>query len=112
MPVQKATSLTRGTKSGFTPAKLVQAAFTKGKDVPATAEGATQTERYVFKVTAVEDPKLDPTSPGIKALENSLRNAYSDDIIGQYIAQLEHDYGVSINQTALNQVVGGTAPGS
>jgi peptidyl-prolyl cis-trans isomerase D len=110
--LQKATSLTRGTKSGFTPAKLVQATFTKGKDVPATAEGDNETERYVFKVTKIEDPKLDPNAPGIKALENSLRTAYSDDIIGQYIAQLEKDYGVSINQTALNQVVGGSTPGS
>ncbi len=112
LTVQKATGLTRGTKGGFTPAKLVQAAFTKGKDVPGNAEGANETERYVFVVTAIEEPKLDPNLPAIKTLESQLRSAYSDDIIGQYIAQLEKDYGVSINQTAVNQVVGGTQPGS
>jgi peptidyl-prolyl cis-trans isomerase D len=40
-----------------------------------------------------------------------LENAYADDVIGAYIARVEKEMGVSINQTALNQVVGGE-PGS
>jgi peptidyl-prolyl cis-trans isomerase D len=112
LPVQKVTDLTRGTRGGFTPPKLVQAAFSTPKDVPGSTEGAKQTERYVYRVTAVADPKLDPDAPDIKALASSLRTAYSDDIVGEYLAQLENDIGVRINQTALNQVVGGGEPGS
>jgi len=112
LPVQKVTDITRGTRGGFTPPKLVQAAFSTAKDVPGSTEGANETERYVYRVTSVTDPKLDPNSPDIKALASTLQNAYSDDIIGEYVTQLENDIGVSINQTALNQVVGGGEPGS
>jgi peptidyl-prolyl cis-trans isomerase D len=111
VPVQKSADITRGSQ-GFTPPKLVQAAFRTPKDVAASTEGDKQTERYVFRVTAVEDPKLDANSPDIKTLASSLQTAYSDDIMGEYITQLEIDIGVRINQTALNQVVGGGEPGS
>jgi peptidyl-prolyl cis-trans isomerase D len=112
LPVQKATGLTRGTRGGFTPPKLVQAAFSTPKDVPGSTEGANQTERYVYRVTAVEEPKLDANASNIKALAGTLQNAYSDDIIAEYVTQLENDIGVSINQTAFNQVVGGGEPRS
>jgi len=58
-------------------------------------------------VTDVIDPKLDAASPEAKQLSTTLQNAYADDIIGEYIARLENDYGVTINQSALNQVIGG-----
>ncbi len=111
LPVQKATDITRATRGGFTPPALVQAAFSTPKGVPGNAEGGKQSERYVFEVTAVEDPKLDPNSADAKSLKNSLQSAYSDDVVGEYIAQLESEFGISINQTALNQVVGGAEPG-
>jgi len=109
--VQKANDITRTTRGGFTPQPLVQAAFSTPKGMPGTAEGDKQTERYVFEVTAVEDPKLDPNSPEATTLKSSLQTAYSDDVVGEYIAQLENEFGISINQTALNQVVGGGQPG-
>jgi hypothetical protein len=37
-----------------------------------------------------------------------LQNSYSDDLVGEYLARLENDFKVSINQSALNQVVGGS----
>ena len=37
-----------------------------------------------------------------------MQNSYADDIIGQYIARVENDIGVTINQAALNQVIGGS----
>jgi peptidyl-prolyl cis-trans isomerase D len=112
LPVQKVNELTRGTKGGFVPPKLVQAAFHTPKDVPGSTEGDKATERYIFRVTAVIDPKLDPNSPEMQSLASTLQNAYSDDLIGEYITQLENEIGVSINRTALSQVVGGGEPGS
>lgn len=111
LQVQTGVDLQRRKTAGFVPAKLIDAAFRTAKDAPGIADGEQQTERYVFRVTAVTDPKFDPASPEAKQLTTSLQNAYADDIIGEYIGRLEADYGISINQQALNQVVGGGTGG-
>jgi hypothetical protein len=51
-------------------------------------------------------PPLDLQSPAAKRLLDTLSTAYSDDLIAQYVAQLQIDFGVKINQTALNQAIG------
>jgi peptidyl-prolyl cis-trans isomerase D len=107
LKVETATELQRRKPGGFVPAKVVEAAFRTPKDAPATTDGNTETERYVFRVTEVTDPKLDAASPEAKQLSATLQNSYADDIIGEYIARLETDLGISINQAAFNQVVGG-----
>ena len=112
LTVQKGADLQRGKPGGFVPGKLVQAAFVSAKDAPSIAEGDKATERFIFKVTAVEDPKLDANSPEAKAIAATLLNGYADDVVGSYIARLENEYNVTINQAALSQVVGGTEPGS
>ena len=55
-----ATDLQRGKAGGFAPAKLVEAAFKTAKDVPGSAAGDQETTRFVFRVTDVTDPPLDP----------------------------------------------------
>ena len=109
LKVVTATDLQRGKPGGFAPAKLVEAAFKTPKDVPASAEGDQETARFVFRVTDVVDPPLDPVAS--KAIATSLLNSYTDDIVGAYVTQLESDFGVTLNQQALNQVIGG-APAS
>ncbi len=110
LKVETATDLQRRKQAGFLPAKVVDAVFKTPKGAPASAEGDQQTERFVFRVTDVIDPKLDAASPEAKQLSTTLQNSYADDIIGEYIARLENDFGVNINQSALNQVIsGGTA---
>jgi len=111
LSVQKGVDLQRGKPGGFVPAKVVQAAFSAPKDVPGAVDGDKPSERYIYKVTSVEDPKPDPNSDAAKAIAASLETAYADDVIGEYIAKLEADYGVTINQATVNQVVGGE-PGS
>jgi hypothetical protein len=37
---------------------------------------------------------------------DALNNSYADDLIAQYVAKLQIDFGVRINQTALNQAIG------
>ncbi|MBI3704010.1 MAG: peptidylprolyl isomerase, partial [Rhizobiales bacterium] len=103
-----ASDLQRGRPAGFVPAKVVDAVFKVAKDAIGSSEGETQTQRIVFRVTEVIDPPLDANSSQAKQLAASLQTSYSDDMIGQYIARLESDYGVSINQAAVNQVIGGT----
>ena len=108
LKVVTATDLQRGKPGGFAPAKLVEAAFKTPKDVPASAEGDQETTRFVFRVTEVTDPPLDPIAG--KQLVTLLQNSYSDDIVGAYVSQLENDLGVTFNQQALNQVIGGGTP--
>ncbi len=102
-----ATDLQRGKPGGFAPAKLVDAAFKTPKGTPASAAGDQETARFVFRVTDVVEPMLDPTAN--KAIATSLQNSYADDIVGAYVTRLENDFGVTLNQQALNQVIGGGA---
>jgi len=61
----------------------------------------------VFLVTEVKVPPLDANSTEIKRLDEALRARMAEDLGAQYIARLESDVGVSINQSTLNQVTGG-----
>jgi peptidyl-prolyl cis-trans isomerase D len=90
-----------------TPAKLVEAVFKTPRGVAGSAEGENATQRFVYRVIDIVDPPVDAASPEIKQLSAQLQNSYADDIIGEYIGWLETDLGVSINQAALNQVIGG-----
>ena len=107
LKVETATDLQRGKQGGFVPAKVVEAVFRTPKGTPGTAEGNKETDRYVFRVTDVVDPVLDAASSDGKAVADAVKNSYSEDIVSEYIARLENDFGVTVNQPALNQVIGG-----
>ena len=107
LTVAKGADLQRRKQGGFVPAKVVDAIFKTPKDSPGSAEGASQTQRFVYRVTDVIDPKLDAGSPEAQQLKSTLQNSYADDIIGEYIGRLETELGVTLNQSALSQVIGG-----
>jgi len=107
VPVQTASDLQRRKPAGFIPAKAVDAVFKTPKGAPGSTEGETQTQRFVYRVTDVIEPKLDAASPEAKQLSTTLQSSYADDIIGEYIGRLENELGVTLNQSALNQVIGG-----
>ncbi len=109
LKVETASGLQRGKPADKLPDKLIAAAFGTPKDGAGSAEGDQQTQRYVFRVTKVLDPKLDPASPQGEAMRTSLQNSYGDDINVEYIARLEDQFGVEVNQAAVNQVLGGGA---
>jgi peptidyl-prolyl cis-trans isomerase D len=110
LKVDTAADMQRGKAAGFLPAKLTEAAFKLPKGAPASVDGDSASSRYVFVVTDVTEPAFNANAPEAKQLSASLQNSFADDIVGQYIARIESDIGVKINQTALNQVVGGGAP--
>jgi len=107
LKVETAADLQRGKPAGFIPAGVVEAAFRSPKGVPATTEGNNETERFILVVTDIVDPPFDANSQQGKAISSVLQNSYTDDLIGEYVSRLENDFGVTINQSALNQVVGG-----
>ncbi|WP_112663358.1 SurA N-terminal domain-containing protein [Microvirga flavescens] len=63
--------------------------------------------RVVFKVTSAAVPPLAADSQEAKTITDQLRTAMSDDLIAQYVAQIRQDLGVTINQTAMRQAIGG-----
>jgi len=107
LKVESANGLQRRRPAGFLSSRVIDAAFKTAKDAVGSSEGETPTQRFVFRVTEVNDAPLDTSSPDMKQVAGSLQSAIGDDLMGEYIARLESDYGVSINQQALNQVVGG-----
>jgi peptidyl-prolyl cis-trans isomerase D len=109
LTVATAVDLQRGKASGFVPAKAVGDVFKTAKGGAGIGEADTTTQRFLFRVTGVSEPKLDTGTPEAKQMISSLQNSFADDIIGEYIGRLENDYGVAINQPALNQVIGGAA---
>lgn len=82
-------------------------AFRLGKGEAGSADGAQPTERIVLRVTEIDVPKLDPASAETKQLSESLRAVYVDELLAQYVTQLEVDLGTTINESALAQVLGG-----
>jgi peptidyl-prolyl cis-trans isomerase D len=108
LKVVTATELQRRKPGGFAPAKLVEAAFKTPKDTAASAAGDLETTRFVFRVTNVVEPTLDPIAS--KAIATALQNSYSDDLVSAYVTRLESDFGITLNQQALEQVFGGTSP--
>ena len=101
-----ATDLQRGKPGGFAPAKLVEAAFKTPKGAPASAEGDQETTalRVPRDRRGRSHARSDRRASSSRAL---LQNSYADDIVGAYVTRLENDFGVTLNQQALNQVIGG-----
>jgi peptidyl-prolyl cis-trans isomerase D len=107
LTVQKALDLQRGQAARNVPASVVDDVFKTAKGVAGSAEGESGTQRYVFRVAEVTDPALDTSAVAVQQVRTVLQNSYSDDLVGEYLARLENEFNVSINQSALNQVIGG-----
>jgi peptidyl-prolyl cis-trans isomerase D len=107
LKVETETGLKRASRSQALPGKVVEEIFRTPKGAPGSAPGEQPVIYYVFRVTDVTVPELDMASEESKRIVETLKNAYADDLLTQYITRVQSDIGVSINQTALNQVVGG-----
>jgi peptidyl-prolyl cis-trans isomerase D len=109
LKVDTLTGLKRGEASGPLSAAGVDAVFRTAKDAAGKTEGAQPPDEVVFRVTDIVVPSLDVGSEDAKRALETLNRGLSEDILAEYIAWLESDIGVTINQSALNQVVSGGA---
>ncbi len=75
--------------------------------VGAVAAVGNGNERIIFKVNDAVVPAFDPEEQSIKALEPQLRNTLTEDILSQYIARVQDELGISINEAAARLAVGG-----
>ena len=105
LTIQKASGLQRNKPAANTPPSLGQAVFNTAKDGFGVAEGANPTERYVFQVTQVTSPSSDPIQSA--QLKTVLQNSYADDLIAEYLTRLAIELGVTRNEAAMNQAIGG-----
>ena len=109
LKVDTMSGIKRGQASGALSQAGVGAVFRTAKDAAGKAEAAQPAEQVVFRVTDIVVPTLDAASADSKRTVETLDRGLSEDILGEYIARLESDIGVTINQSALNQVLGGGA---
>ena len=100
--------LKRGQPPPSIPPLALQDIFRAPKDGVGSTEGGSPTERIVYRVTEIKVADFNAESDDAKRIDETLRRALSEDIVAQYLARLEKEIGVTINQTALNQVVGGS----
>ena len=109
LKVETLASLKRGQASGPLAAAAVDVVFRTAKDAVGKAEAGEPGEQVVFRVTDIVVPNIDLASEDAKRIVEALNRGLSEDILGEYIAKLESEIGVTINQSALNQVVSGGA---
>jgi peptidyl-prolyl cis-trans isomerase D len=109
LKLETLTGLKRGDASGALSAGAVDAVFRTAKDAVGMAEAREPGEQVVFRVTDIVVPPLDMASEEVKRTVDTLNRGLSEDLLSEYIARLESEVGVTINQSALNQVVSGGA---
>ena len=110
LTIQTADKLKRGKPTGFVSAKVATAVFHTVKDGFGSTEGDKPSEWVVFRVTDVTTPKLDANSAESKRLEETVQRQEINDIYGEYVAWLQDELGTSVNQAALAQALGNSAP--
>jgi peptidyl-prolyl cis-trans isomerase D len=97
----------RGTRAETLPPAAIDSVFRTPAGATDAVEGATRNERIIFRVLDSKTPPFDMASNEAKQLQDNLRNALSQDLLVQYIAQVEKELGATINQEALRRAVGG-----
>jgi peptidyl-prolyl cis-trans isomerase D len=83
--------------------------FRTNKDGNGSADAEKPAEQIVFRVTDIVAPKAEANVEATKQVQDALNRALADDIFGEYIARLQDQIGVTINQAALRQVITGVA---
>jgi peptidyl-prolyl cis-trans isomerase D len=111
LKVETLTGLKRGQASGPLSATAIDAVFRTPKDAAGKTSGTQPGEQVLFRVTDIVVPALDPASSDYKRMVETLNRSLSDDLLGEYVGRLESEVGVTINHSALNQVLGGGIPG-
>lgn len=107
--VETAKLFRRDAEAKDIPERLVTAAFRTPKDGFGQTEGAGASEWIVFKVTDIVVPPVDLASEDVKKLTDNLRRAEMEEQLAAYIAKLETEIGVTINQNAFATATGASS---
>lgn len=107
LKLETAAGVKRGDPTENISRPTIDAVFATVKGAAGSAEGVQATQRLVFRVTDVKVPPLDMNSPDAKRISDALKSALANELLAGYAERLNSEIGVSINPSALNQVVGG-----
>jgi peptidyl-prolyl cis-trans isomerase D len=88
-------------------AAAVDKVFLTPKDMTASADGEQAGDQIVFRVTDIVMPKTDVNADETKTMSQELARSLSEDLFSQYMTRVENEIGVTINRSAVNQVVSG-----
>ncbi len=110
LKVETASGIKRNAAAPGLSARAVEQVFKTPKGDAASTQGDQATQQIVFRVTDSKVPPLDPASLEAKPLVDNLRTSLMNDLYAQYVTRVQSDIGVSINQAALDQIVGGATP--
>ena len=103
--VDKAEDLARNQPKDALSADIVNRIFATAVDKAGSAPEGDK--RVVFKVTAATMPAYVPGTQTDKTIETQFRTAVADDVLGEYIAEVQKNAGVSVNQAAFKRALGG-----
>jgi peptidyl-prolyl cis-trans isomerase D len=106
IPAKTASDLARATAKDDLPADVVNRIFAVPVGKAASAAGADDS-RVVFKVASATVPPFVTSTNEAERVEEQLRILLSDDLLSQYIASLQKDLGVTINQQNMRRAIGG-----
>jgi peptidyl-prolyl cis-trans isomerase D len=111
--VKTAADLTRSTKaSGDLTQAAILRTFSGPKGTAAVAAGAADQTKLVLLVTDSEVPPYFSGAPEMDQAKTQIADQISNDLLIQYMTQLQAQLGVSVNQAALAQAIGVSQPGS
>jgi peptidyl-prolyl cis-trans isomerase D len=91
------------------PQDLSQTVLTQVFDRKVGAPGSAAAEngdRVLFKVADAKVPPLDVNKPDFHNIVDQMKTALDDDLVAQYVGQIEGTIGVQINQPALASILG------
>jgi peptidyl-prolyl cis-trans isomerase D len=104
--VASAADLDRGSAAGALPQSVVTRIFAtpvgKSESAPNRDQG-----RIVFKVTGATLPPLITTTQEAAATDEQLRTLLADDLVSQYVAEVQREVGVRVNQNNVRRAIGG-----
>lgn len=103
--VQAVSDLSRNQPSGELSADIVNRVFATAVGKAASAEAGES--RAVFKVTSATMPAFVAGAASDEAIEKRFRTTLADDVLGEYISEVQKNAGVTVNQAAFRRAVGG-----
>jgi peptidyl-prolyl cis-trans isomerase D len=106
LKVQTATDLARTANSGDLTQAVVPRIFaTPVGKVASTA--VTDDKRVLFKVTAATVPPFVTSTQQASAEEEQLRNLLSEDLLAEYVADIQKQLGITVHPEMMRRAIGG-----
>lgn len=104
LPIKNVTGIRR-TESQDLPQAVLSEVFDRKVGAGGSAPTANG-DRVLFKVVDAKVPPLDLNRPDFQNIVAQMKTALDDDLVAQYVGQLQGEIGVQINQAALDSIIG------